>query len=112
MKKAARDANEGAIVKALRNRGCLVQPLMQGGGVPDLLVCGPDGTLTLLEVKDPAKRPSQRRLTPDQVEWHRTWLAFGARLSVVEYATDAMLACGLSTDNDETHICVDKAVNP
>lgn len=93
MRKAARDRNETEIVKGLRARGCLVQPLMQGNGVPDLLVCAPGGAVILLEVKDPAKVPSARKLTPEQVEWHSAWLAHGAPLHVVETVEAAVAAC-------------------
>jgi hypothetical protein len=51
--------------------------------VPDLLVKVP-GTdrLILVEVKDGAKRPSARKLTPDQERWHAEW--DGAPVYVVE----------------------------
>ena len=77
-----RDANEAAIVDALRAIGCSVQPLDQGGGVPDLLV-GRGGVTLLLEVKNPEStggaKPGERRakgrgcLTADQVVWFFEW---------------------------------------
>ena len=79
MRRAAKvDANQGAVVAALRAAGCSVQCLHAvGGGVPDLLVSRslPFGRADtwLLEVKDGAKPPSERRLTPRQKEWHREW---------------------------------------
>lgn len=71
MKYGARvDANQGAIVSALRTIGCFVQSLaMVGGGVPDLL-CGCRGRWHLFEVKDGAKPPSARALTPAEAKWH------------------------------------------
>lgn len=67
------DANQAAIVKALRQMGASVQPLhMVGQGTPDLLV-GIQGRNYLLEVKDGSKPPSAQRLTVDQIEWHGEW---------------------------------------
>lgn len=73
MKAAAVDANQSAIVAALRKCGCTVTLLHKvGQGCPDLLV-GSRGINVLLEVKDGAKSPSKQSLTPAQVEWHRDW---------------------------------------
>jgi len=74
MRRAAKiDANQTAIVKALRQMGCTVQHLHSvGDGCPDLLV-GAHGVTLLVEVKDGTKPPSARRLTPDQEAWHRSW---------------------------------------
>ena len=67
MRRAAkRDANEQAIVDALRAAGASVEHL-SGCGVPDLLV-GFRGRVVLAEVKD-----AKGELTPYQVEWHTTW---------------------------------------
>lgn len=74
MKRAARvDANQANIVGALRKAGCKVQHLHAiGRGCPDLLACY-RGLLILIEVKDGAKPPSARRLTPDEQRWHDEW---------------------------------------
>lgn len=79
MRRAGRvDANQPAIVEALRGARYSVEPLHGvGGGVPDLLVgagcrCGFRLNF-LLEVKDGDKPPSERLLTPAQIEWHRDW---------------------------------------
>ncbi|MGZ8317460.1 MAG: hypothetical protein ACXWVD_00010 [Telluria sp.] len=71
MRRAARvDANQGAIVAALRRIGCFVQSLaMVGQGCPDLLV-GYRACWYVLEVKDGAKHASKQALTPDEREWH------------------------------------------
>lgn len=73
-RRAARiDANHEAIVTAFRRCGVSVQSLADTGrGVPDLL-CATKRAMWLTEVKDGAKPPSARRLTPDQAEWHRKW---------------------------------------
>ena len=82
MRRAARtDANQAAIVQALRQAGCTVIDLSAvGGGVPDLLV-GVAGQTVLIECKDGSKPPSARRLTPDQQAWHAAWR--GGPLAVV-----------------------------
>ena len=90
MRRAARsDANHGAIVQALLELGCTVQSLAAvGGGVPDLLI-GWRGMCLLFEVKDGGKPPSERKLTPDQVRWHRDWRG---QVAVVETVDDAIQA--------------------
>jgi hypothetical protein len=87
MKTPQRDANEAAMVKELRALGFLVQQLHQGDGVPDLMVCC-WGRIMLFEVKDPAKKPSQRKLTPAQVRWHEQWQT--APVYVVETVRDVV----------------------
>jgi hypothetical protein len=74
MRRAAKvDANQAAIVEALRACGASVQSLAAvGKGVPDLLV-GLRTRNYLIEVKDGSKPPSARKLTPDQVQWHQKW---------------------------------------
>ena len=92
MRRAAKvDANHGVIVTALRKCGCQVQSLAAvGKGVPDLLV-ERAGKLFLLEVKDGAKVPSARKLTPDEARFGRTW-----PVHVVLSPEDALRAVGFS----------------
>jgi hypothetical protein len=73
-RRAARiDANHGEIVEALETAGAVVQSLAAvGDGCPDLLVSRA-GHMWLIEVKDGAKAPSKRALTPDQVNWRSRW---------------------------------------
>lgn len=67
------DANQEAIVRALRSAGMCVQSLAaMGGGVPDLLV-GWRSHNFLLEVKDGNKPPSARALTVAEQNWHDQW---------------------------------------
>lgn len=74
MRRAARtDANQEAIVAALRSAGASVQLLSAvGQGCPDLLV-GRGGRNLLMECKDGRKTPGNRPLTKDQVEWAKAW---------------------------------------
>lgn len=87
MRAARIDANQPEIVEALREAGCSVQLLHTvGKGCPDLLV-GWQGINCLVEVKDGSKPPSARKLTPDQVEWHRDW---NGQVAVAESVDDAI----------------------
>ena len=84
----ATDANQTAVMAALRAMGASVQTLHTvGSGVPDLLV-GFRGQTLLIEVKDGSKPPSARTLTPDQVEWHRDWR--GSKVYVITDVTGAI----------------------
>lgn len=72
------DANQKAIVYALRRAGAEVEPIHWAGrGLPDLLVRFPKGSMfvRLAEVKDGEKSPSARKLTPAEE-------AFAARFPV------------------------------
>lgn len=95
-RKAKRDDNHAEVVKALRAAGCWVLDLAAvGDGCPDLLVHGPTypWDFRLLEVKDGAKSPSRRTLTPDQVEFHT-----GCRgpIVVVNSPAEALAAMGIT----------------
>lgn len=93
MKAARIDANQTAVVSALRAAGATVHSLaMVGHGMPDLLV-GFQRKTILLECKDGAKPPSARRLTKDQLEWHAGWE--GGALAVVDGPEAALRAIGM-----------------
>ena len=94
MRRAAKiDANQTAVVSALRAAGATVQSLAAvGAGVPDLLV-GFQGKTILIEVKDGAKVPSERRLTPDQLVWHGR--GRGGALSTVDGPEAALRVLGV-----------------
>tara|TARA_R110000782_G_scaffold126070_1_gene217675 strand:+ start:291 stop:584 length:294 start_codon:yes stop_codon:yes gene_type:complete len=88
MRIARVDANQKAIVAALRACGVTVQHLHQvGAGCPDLL-CAVSGHVFLVEVKDGAKSKSEQKLTPDQVIWHAAWQA---EVHVINSIDDALL---------------------
>lgn len=81
------DANQAELVRVLRAAGASVQLLHAvGKGCPDLLV-GIRGVNVLAEVKDGAKVPSARVLTPDQVLWHRRWRG---QVAIIESPADAL----------------------
>jgi len=90
MRRAARiDTNQPEIVNGLRERGCVVAHLHTiGKGVPDICV-GFGGRNYLFEIKDPRRPLSQRRLTPDEKIWHKTWNEKG-RADIIETIEQAM----------------------
>jgi hypothetical protein len=91
MRAAKVDTNHASISRALRSAGALVQSLaMVGGGVPDLL-CAFRGVLYLLEVKDGAKVPSRKRLTPREHAWHAVWEGY---VAIVDGPEAALVAIG------------------
>jgi hypothetical protein len=67
------DGNQAEIVAALRAVGCKVVPTHTiGQGFPDLVVSF-RGETCLVEIKDPSKPLSDRRLTPAQQQFHAAW---------------------------------------
>ena len=63
------DSNQSELVKQIRKLGATVQHLHAvGKGCPDVLVGYKDSNY-LFEIKDGDKK----KLTPDQVIWHRDW---------------------------------------
>lgn len=95
MRRAAKvDANQPAIVAALRKMGATVQPLHSvGQGCPDILV-GWKSLNLLLEIKDGDKPPSHRKLTTDQMIWHRDWRGSVYVVESVGQAVALLIALG------------------
>jgi hypothetical protein len=93
VRRAARtDANQDAIVEALRMVGASVQSLSAvGKGCPDLLV-GYMGRNWLMECKDGDKTPGNRPLTEDQKQWCRAWRG---HVSIVLSSVEALRVIGL-----------------
>ena len=91
MRRAAKvDANQPAIVEALRQVGATVEPIHTlGRGVPDLLV-GFRGANYVLEAKDGSQPPSRRCLTPDEEKWHAKWRGQKAVVNSVDEALEAI----------------------
>ena len=94
MRRAAKiDANQTAVVKALRAAGATVQSLAAvGDGVPDLLV-GINGRTALIEVKDGAKVPSKQKHTEAQTVWNAAWQ--GGTLATVTSPEAALRVLGV-----------------
>ena len=77
------DANQPAIVKKFRELGCSVAILSSvGKGLPDILISKRIGTpdqynmenwSALVEIKDGSKCQSQRKLTPLEDAFHKSW---------------------------------------
>ena len=87
------DANQPAIVAALRKVGAQVFSLAgAANGIPDLL-CSHRGVTVLLEVKDGTLAPSRRQLTDDQVKFHAEWN--GGPLFIVNSVSEALAAIGV-----------------
>ena len=79
---AKADANQHAIMKALRWKGATVHTLHRvGQGCPDLLV-GYRGINLLMEVKS-----DTGKLTTDEGRWHRRWKG---QVCIVRSTDDAL----------------------
>lgn len=76
-RRAARtDANQTAIVQALRKAGALVHSTAQvGSGFPDIVVAHRK-RVWLLEIKDGAKVKSAQKLTDDEEKFHQLWKGY------------------------------------
>ena len=83
---ARRDDNERKVIDALRACGAYVKQINDEGAF-DLLVSYRGFTL-LLEVKDGAKSPSARALTPAEQKFHDEWP--GDNLYIVTSEHDAL----------------------
>lgn len=70
------DGNQRSIVGGLRSRksaGISVSVTSRlGEGFPDIVV-GFQGVNYIVELKDPAQKPSDRQLTEAEAEWHESW---------------------------------------
>lgn len=81
------DANQNAIVDALRKAGAYVRIISQGDGIPDLLVAYKGYTI-LMEVKDGSKPPSARKLTEAEQKFFDEWT--GGMLVVVNSVEESI----------------------
>ncbi len=83
------DANQVEIVAEFRRQGCSVLHLHTiGKGCPDILVgmkTSKYGKVNILvEIKDGSKPPSQRKLTPDEAQFHQDWLGIVATVTSLD----------------------------
>jgi hypothetical protein len=94
MRRAGRiDANQGAIVAALRAAGASVAITSgAGGGLPDLLV-GWRGETLLMELKNPDVPKRDKQLTPAEAYFVEHWR--GRPVVIVESVEDALKALGV-----------------
>ena len=103
------DANQSAIVDAVRRMGCTVQPLhSMGQGCPDLLV-GVSGYNLLWEIKDGSQPPSARRLTADQIIWHDEWRG---QVQVVDSVEKAIQVVNFWRNHVQSCACAAKPERP
>lgn len=78
------DANHAAVKAAYKAHGWDVEDLSHiGHGVPDLF-CIRGQECHFAEVKDGAKPPSARKLTPDEVFWHQLLTRCEVTVRVIE----------------------------
>lgn len=91
MRRAAKlDANHAAVVAALRAIGASVADTSAvGRGFPDIVV-GMRGRNWLIEIKDGAKRASERKLTSAQNEFKATWRGHWAVVTSAAEAIDVV----------------------
>lgn len=81
------DDNQPDVVRVLRQMGVSVAVThIVGKGFPDI-VCGFRGNNWLFEIKNPDKKPSERKLTGDEPEFHLLWKG---QIDIIETAEDAM----------------------
>lgn len=94
MRRAARrDANHADIARDLRRMlgaRAVFDLAAVGDGMADIIV-GDQGRNWLFEIKDGAKAPSARKLTPDEAEFHGSW---PGQVDVIETVDDALRIMG------------------
>lgn len=88
---ARKDANQSEIVKGLRIVGVKVY-VLNNPDIPDLLT-GFRGKLRLIEIKDGAKYPSQRKLRKGQQAFFSEWQDYP--ICVVSSLAEALEAHGI-----------------
>src|SRR5262249_34944010 len=89
------DANHKAIVLVLRQIGAAVLDIHSIGGALDLLV-GFCGVLYLVELKDGAKSPSRRKVTPAEQATIALFKGQGCPVVVVGSIEELLRAIGAS----------------
>lgn len=91
-RRAKVDGNHSAMVKRLREYGMSVADTSRlGDGFPDIVV-GWRGVNGMFEIKDPSRKPSERRLTDDEDKFHTAWKGQIAKVETAEEVL-AMMQC-------------------
>lgn len=82
------DLNQPRLVKQMRMiPGMVVRSTASvGDGFPDV-VCGYRGRNYMFEIKNPDLKPSERKLTPDELEFFEKWTG---QVDVVETIEDVV----------------------
>jgi len=94
MRRDARvDVNQPNIVKGLRSLGATVLITSQLKNAFDILV-GYKGKLHIMEIKDPEKSPSKRRLSEGEDKCKKAFEKVGVPYNVVLSLDDAMKVIG------------------
>lgn len=95
MRKFARkDSNHKEIIQAFRDLGATVADTASlGSGFPDCVV-GLRGCNILVEIKDGSLPPSKRKLTPDELKFHESWLGRVVVINSVDEAVDLIKSIG------------------
>jgi hypothetical protein len=81
------DDNQKTIVKYLRLHGWYILHTHPLKNACDL-ICVKNGLTIAVEIKDGAKTPSQRALSPGEAEFRDEWLAAGGRWELIESEND------------------------
>ncbi len=83
------DANHAQIRQALRDSGFSCWDTHdQGKGAPDLVIGAWGFVIVPIEIKDGAKSPSRRKLTPAEEIFHKNWR--GYPVQIVESVGEAI----------------------
>ena len=81
------DANQPGIVKAFRKLGYYVKHVHEQSHFVDIIVMKA-GVVAMVEIKDNAKVPSARKLTPGEQKFRDAWTINGGNWFLVEGLED------------------------
>jgi hypothetical protein len=99
------DANQPFMVATFRALGCSVWITSEiGRGAPDLVI-RKGGQVRLIELKDGAKPPSARKLTPDEQEFQAEWSPVYVVIETQEQAHQLVADMMLRTALDSSRGC-------
>ena len=97
MRRIARtDSNQQEIVTALRRLGAVVLMTHQLKNCFDILVCF-KGSTYMVEIKDGSLSPSQRKLTPGELQFKAKIESVNCKYWVIESVEDALAMLNSST---------------